>query len=267
MEEIKYENSVFPANYQCPLCCEGKMDTCSEEPIELNVQSRVYSTKSFEEELMLLYKRANEQNDSSLSVVEEDPDSGEGDISDPEDLDVTGDANRNDSMNFITLDEELKPPVGKKQKQIQGKRRGRIAKHNRVTARSQGQVQTIGDVEESDTLIWIKADNEQSIPLVQCIHCSGWLPGYASCLQHSLTSHVDINESEERSFHCARCENVSMESPSLLITHFKEVHCPGHDFEVEENNGQLAVFDKSHPKIMPGVEKMKDIVYYCCICE
>lgn len=222
------------------------MAACSKAP---------HNAKTFEEKLMEEYRRANEEDDSGLSVVEEDSDAtAENEGTTPTEISYGTEVVHDISLSV------------KKLKQKRGKRKGRFRKQGKAAVMSQG-TKVVGDSEESDTLIWIKADNEQSIPLVQCIHCSGWLPGYGSCLQHSLTSHIDVNESEEKTYHCARCEGVSASSPSDLILHFKEAHCPNHDFEIEEDDGQFIVIDKSETKNLTNSSNVRDITYYCCICE
>lgn len=244
--------------YQCPLCCEGSMGSCIEEPRQIIVRSKTPPhAQTFEEKLMEEYKRANEDDDSSLSVVEEDSDAAAEDELEEADQIET---NHNDPIVKVIAKSE------KKLKQKRGKRKRRLAKRGKDAVVSR-RVKAVGDSEETDTLIWIKADNEQSIPLVQCIHCSGWLPGYGSCLQHSLTSHIDVNQAEEKTFHCARCEGISAPSPSELIMHFKEAHCPNHDFEIEEVDGQFTVVDKSKTKSQMDTRSPRDITYYCCICE
>lgn len=255
--------------YQCPLCCEGNMGSCSDKPMELRVQSKTPPPLSFEEELMAQHKRANEDDDSSPSVVEDfTEDSDIDDINFQEDYTFDQEADvTEDNVDDIGDDEDYHPSAVKKPKQIRGRKKGRFRRRGKVSSLPKGRKRGITDSEENDSLIWIKSDNEQSIPLVQCIHCSGWLPGYASCLQHSLTSHVDGHEMEQKSYHCARCEGVSVSSPSDLISHFKKTHCPNHDFEVELNDGQFVVSDKSNLSRLTAKDFSREITYYCCICE
>ncbi|XP_052126242.1 zinc finger protein 93-like isoform X1 [Frankliniella occidentalis] len=269
LEEGKLEEFMSPLqcrsseSYQCPLCCDGEMGSCLDEPVELGVQNHISPQKSFEEELMAQYNRANEEDDSSSSVVEEDLESELESITE-----VVVDENIDQRDAAISIGNNSSAGPAKKLRQLKGipkHRQIRRQKHRVTAARGKRKVQ--GKAEESDALIWIKADNEESIPLVQCIHCSGWLPGYASCLQHSLTSHIDVDAADQKTYHCARCEGVSVSTHSDLINHFKKSHCPNHEFEVEECNGQFVVSDKSQSKALSEASVPRDITYNCSICE
>ncbi|KAK3930406.1 Zinc finger protein 184 [Frankliniella fusca] len=251
-------------SYRCPLCCEGEMGSCFDEPVELRVVNHLHPFKSFEDELMAQYKQANEEDDSSSSVVEEDPEPEFDSVTEVAPDEIT------DQQNHASIDigNSSSESSAKKLKIVttsSKKRKNKKLKHRVSAARGRKKVQ--GKPDENDALIWIKADNEESIPLVQCLHCSGWLPGYASCLQHSLTSHIDIDETDQKTYHCARCEGVSVSTHSDLINHFKKTHCPNHEFDVEEYNGQFVVSDKSKLNFSSEATVARDVTYHCSICE
>jgi len=168
---------------------------------------------------------------------------------------------REEAKADIDVDETDQGKSERVQKRRVFGRRGRG--RGRKRGRPRGSVSGSRRDREDDTLMWVAEDARHCAPLVQCVRCSGWLPGFAACLQHTLSSHVEDSE-DRKTVECSRCEAPSFASEIELIEHFTKKHCA--DLVVERSaDGTYSIADKNKGNV--GGKRFRNVAYHCSICE